>query len=151
MTPDLCAYLFLGLLALALLIWIVASLRRSPYPPLDSALYVNSPESPLYNRASLRRLTDLIYAEQARLDQLNQDAQAWQAPDGQKREHNRRKKEISAQLDKVNAQVQAFELAQPVARSLLDREMHYRIFFTVNGIEFDLAISDSGVETDNQE
>lgn len=116
---------------------------------LESALEINSPDAPIYNRASLRRLNDFIYGEQARLSQLNQEAQAWQAPDGQKRDHNRRKKEISAQLEIVNAQVEAFEAAKPVVERLLDRELHYRVFFTVNGIEFDLAASGSVVESDN--
>ncbi len=108
---------------------------------LESALQINAPDTPLYNRASLRRLNDMLYAEQARISQLNIDAQAWQAPDGQKRDHNRRKKEISARLDIVNAQVEAYELAKPVAERLLNRELHYRIFFSINGIEFDLAVS----------
>ncbi|MGI9515482.1 MAG: protein kinase domain-containing protein [Pirellulaceae bacterium] len=115
---------------------------------LESALEINSPDAPLYNRASLRRLNDFVYSEQARLSQLNQEAQAWQAPDGQKRDHNRRKKEISAQLEIVNAQVEAFEAAKPVVERLLDRELHYRVFFTVNGIEFDLAVSGAAADTD---
>ncbi len=109
---------------------------------MESALQIALPftkdrdRPEVMSRNNLKSLRERLFRHQAEISQLNADAIAFEAPHGQKTKHKERKKKISAQLELVNAQVAAYTAAEPMAKSVIGTPIGYRVFFTVENVEY---------------
>lgn len=112
---------------------------------LDAALQINTPEKPMiFNKRNLKTVEENLMALQTRINQANAAAVDYEPQRGEKTKHKETVKELSEQLEIVNGQVAAFQVAKARATSIVGRELKYRIYFTVDDIQFDLVTPHMG-------
>ena len=115
---------------------------------LDAGLYVNGPDGFVHYRdRTFRQLGETVAALQARTAAEKQAADAYEAPYGQKTKHADYVKELSKQLDLINAQVESYRLATDRVPQILDRPIEFRVLFRTEEGEVLLAAT-SGWDND---
>ncbi|MDG2470890.1 MAG: protein kinase [Pirellulaceae bacterium] len=115
---------------------------------IDSALQINSPgKATVFNSRNIRELKQNLGQMQRQINQANQVAIQYNAPHGEKTKHKDRLKELSKQLDMINAQVLAIETALPTAEQVLSQKLKYRVYFNIGDLQFDLM--NSSIEADS--
>jgi hypothetical protein len=100
-----------------------------------------------YSEKLVAELDQLLQANANRIGMTYQQAQAYEAPDGSKRDHAKVVKQLAAELEVAQQHVAELAVQMRRAAVLFDKPIRFRAFYRLADVEVDVATWDGKVHS----